>query len=329
MLVMVALTDRLAGLALALRPRASVVFPDGWGDRLTVEMFEGLPERPLPEPVEVVWERKSEHPGFRRRRGMFRSPVADVLPEEARVVPVEVTEPGRGTDRVAVSLPSWNEEGLISRRGVAQLAAARGVAVVTFEIPFYGRRRPGGGDGTPIRTVSDFALMGVGALDEAAALLAALAPDYVHRGVTGFSMGGTLAALVAARSRGPLAAGLMAAAHSPAAIYLDGALSRAVAWQALGGREARTSLCTLLSNVSTTALPPRDHHRHAVVVAGTKDGFVPPGAVGALVEHWKGAELRWEDTGHAGLRWRHSSSLVDSLVDSFDRIAPSPRADRT
>lgn len=317
---MVSLLDRLARLSLAVPNRSTVVFPDGWGDRLTLELFDDMTRRPLPEAADTVWERKAEHRGFRRRRAVFRSPLADLLPDTARVVPVELTEPARGSERVVVVLPAWNEEGLERRRSLAELLVPMGIAVAAFDIPLYGRRRAGASSGMPIRTVSDFALMGVGAVDEAAALLARLGDDYRQVGVAGFSMGGALAGLVSARATVPLATGLMAASHSPAPVYLDGAISRAVAWGTLGGHGSRDELRRLLDAVSVTGFEPRRHHAAAVVVAGRRDGFVPPASVETLVGHWKGSEVRWVDTGHAGLRFRHQSDLADAIGASFERL---------
>ena len=317
---MTSMADRLAGLGLSVPNRSTTIFPDGWGDRVVLEAFSDFASRPSPPPAEIVWDRKAEHRGFRRRRGLFTSPLAPLLPEPARVVPVELIEPGRGAQRLAVLLPAWNEQGLDRRRVLAEEAARLGTAVALFEIPLYGQRRAGAGSGMPIRTVADFALLGLGAVDEATAILSTLSSDFPHLGVAGFSMGGTLAALVSARSTVPIATGLMAAAHSPAPVYLDGALARAVSWRALGGRSARPALRELLETVSTRTFPARPHHTHAVGVAARADGFVPPGAVQELADHWPGCEIAWVEGGHAGLRLRHRTRTLSALVDSFDRL---------
>ncbi len=271
---------------------------------------------PAADPAEVVWGRKEEHLGHRVRRGRWTSPVAALLVPEARVVPVEHVEPASGSRRTAVVMPAWNDHGFASRRRLAMLLAERGIGSLLFDIPFYGERRVVPEPGQAIRTVADFALMGLGAVVEARSLLASVAGT---AGITGFSMGGTLAALVSASIEGPLATAPLAGAHSPGPVYADGVISRAVAWGALGGRSSRDELRRVLGRASALDLPARRHHRTAVVAVGSGDGFVPSAASRSLAEHW-GAELRVIPGGHATLLWRRRDRLADAVRDAFDRL---------
>lgn len=311
--------DRLAGLALRLTPGSSV-FPDGWGDRLTLELFDRFPMQTPSDPIDVAWGRKAEHRGFRRLRGMFTSPVADQLPEQGRVVPVELMEPSVGSDRVVLLMPAWNDEGFERRRSVAELLTARGIATVMMEVPMYGHRRIHPGGNSAIATVADFALMGLGAISEGEAMLKHLTARYRRVGVGGFSMGANLAALLSAQAPTAVASGLMAASYSPGPVYLDGVLRHGVNWETLGGRETEADLRSLLTSVSALVTPARDYHRAAVIVAGTGDGFVLPRHTERLAEHWKGCEVRWLNAGHATLWWRHRSALAEAISDSFSRL---------
>lgn len=323
---MTSFLDATAGLVLRLGRRANAIFPGGWGDRAAFQLFDSLPHSHDVAPADVAWDTKTEHRGFRTRKGMFTSPLAHrLLPEQARAVPVELVEPGTGARRAVVLMPAWNDEGFDRRRKLAMALLGRGVASVMFEIPMYGSRRPVGQEGAAIGTVADFALMGAGALTEAHALLGHLESDYGSLGVGGFSMGGNLAALVSAGSTRALATGLMAASHSPGPVYLDGVLRGAIDFDSLEGAEGATELRHLLGSVTVTSTPPRPHHRAAVLVAGRADGFVRPEAVATLAEHWPGSELRWLPAGHAGLWWRHRDALVDAIADSFDRLASGDR----
>ncbi len=314
------LIDRLAGVALAMPNPGTTIFPDGWGDRLTAELLTRLGEPAPATPPELVWQPKTEHRGYRRRRGTFSSPLGELLPDAARVVPVELIEPAGGSDRLVVLLPSWNDEGFERRRLFAEPLAQRHVSTLMAEIPLYGLRRRHGSTGMPIRTVADFALMGGGAVAECESLLTSLAGEYSLLGVGGFSMGGNLAALVTARTRLHLATGLMAASHSPAPVYLEGTLRHAIDWRALGGRDTRRELAELLGSVSALSTPPGSHHRSVVMVAARSDGFVPAAACAALAEHWDGSEIRWLPGGHATLWRKHRSALVDAICDSFRRL---------
>lgn len=309
--------DRLAALTFAVDRNRLRVFPDGWGDETMLALMGTLGElESIAESADVRWGRKEEHPGRRVRRGHWKSPIAPLLVPEARVVPVEHVEPAAGTDRTAVIMPAWNDHGFATRRRLAVRLAERGIGSMLFDVPFYGERRVVPEPVQAIRTVADFALMGYGAVVEARALLASIEGT---PGVTGFSMGGTLAALVSASLAGPVATAPLAGAHSPAPVYLDGIFSKAVAWPALGGRDASGRLRQVLLRASALDLPARPHHRAAVVAVARSDGFVPRAASARLAEHWD-AELRTIPGGHATVLWRRREALADAVADAFDRV---------
>jgi hypothetical protein len=312
--------DRAASALMRVDRRRLGVFPDGWGDRLTLELFDRLPAVSDPvQPIDVVWGRKEEHPGFRVRRGSFTSPAAELLAPECRVVPIEYLEPAAGAERVVVLMPAWNDHGFETRRKLARLLVDRHVASVAFDIPFYGARRVVPAPGQAIRTVADFAVMGYGSLMEARSLLSLFAAN-ARIGISGYSMGGNLAALVSAGYPHPLATAPLAASHSPGPVYLDGVLSGAIAWSALGGRQATTDLRAVLGSATALAVPALPHHASAVLVGARRDGFVPVEATVALARHWAGSDLRWIDAGHATLLTRHRPALADAVVASFDRL---------
>jgi hypothetical protein len=312
--------DRAASAFMRVDRRRLGVFPEGWGDRLTLELFDRLPSVSDPiHPIDVVWGRKEEHPGFRIRRGSFTSPAAELLAPESRVVPIEYMEPAAGADRVVVLMPAWNDHGFGARRKLARLLVDRRVASVSFDIPFYGARRVVPAPGQAIRTVADFAVMGYGALVEARSLLDMFGQN-ARAGVSGYSMGGNLAALVSAGYPHPVATAPLAASHSPGPVYLDGILSGAITWSALGGRRAAGELRAVLGSATALAAPPLPHHASAVLVAARRDGFVPADATEALARHWAGSDLRWIDAGHATLLARHRPALAEAVVSAFDRL---------
>lgn len=317
--------DRLAAVAFRVTPRASTVFPEGWGDETQLDLLATPPVALEPAPLDIVWSRKEEHPGYRVRRGQFLSPITALLPEPARLVPVEWIEPGAGGDRVCVLLPAWNDHGFAKRRRLAGVLAERGIATISFDIPLYGARRVGALDQQAIRTVSDFALMGFGAVHEAVSLAAHFRGEAVV-GFSGYSMGGNLAALASAMVPFPVAIAPLAASHSPGPVYLDGVLRSAIGWEALGGRaHAADRLRAVLGSATVLSVPPADHHRAAVLVVAERDGFIPDSASRALAGHWPGAELRVvAGAGHATLLWRHSTALVSAIVDAFDRFDELP-----
>jgi pimeloyl-ACP methyl ester carboxylesterase len=312
------IVDVAAAALLRFGPARSKVFPDGWGDELTLEMLSDPAQLTEPlTPAEVVWGRKQEHRGHRITRGQFLSPCAPMLPPEARVVAIEQVEPSSGTAPLAILLPAWNDHGFEQRRKLAVLLLEHGVGSIMFDIPLYGSRRTTSEAEQAIRTVADFALMGVGAVRDALSLAAAAGRPH---GFAGFSMGGNLAALAAAVSPGPVAMAGLAASHSPGPVYLDGVLSHAISWDALGGPSAAARLRSVLTTASVLAFEPKRHHAAAVLVAAADDGFVPFSAVEALAAHWQ-AEFRTVPGGHATALWRHLPALADAMATSFKRVA--------
>lgn len=310
------LIDRVAGIGLRFPSARQVVFPDGWGDASTTDLL-ALVEEPT-EPAFPTWDELTEDAGIRRRTGRFTSPLG--IEAGSREVPVAVVEPAAGTDRLVLLFPAWNQEGFTPRLGLAESMARQGVAVALLEIPLYGQRRRPGAVGMPIRTVSDFFIMGAGSILEAKALLGGFGTRFPKLGVAGFSMGGNLAALTSAVAPWPLATALMAAPPTPRAPYLEGNLSHAVNWAALGGEHgARPELTARLGAISAVAYPARPHHRGAVLIAGRHDGFVPAASIAELADHWH-VEVRWLRGGHGVLWWRRREELVRAVVDSFEAV---------
>lgn len=316
---MVHLIDRLAPLGFLL-DRRSKVFADGWGEDDHLALFaSGLTAAdPLPR-LDVAWGRKEEHPGFRLRRATLTSPAAELLPLAARVLTVEWLEPAQGGTGTVVLFPAWNDESFDARRRLARLLVSHGIGSFIADIAFYGQRRLRPISQPAIGSVGDFAMMGYTAVAEGRALVA-LATEMGTAGVSGYSMGGNLAAYVSASIPRRIATAPLAASHGPAPVYLEGALRRAIDWKALGGRaDAVERLRDILGGASVLNLPPLAHHPAAVIVAAERDGWVLPEFSRDLAAHW-GAELRLvHGAGHGTLLWRRKDLLIGAIVDSFDR----------
>jgi hypothetical protein len=228
------------------------------------------------------------------------------------------TEP----DRIVVLMSQWNDHDGTARLQMAEMLLKRGVASAILENPYYGERRPIPGDGQPISTVADFGAMGRAAVLEGR-VLARHFHDRGHRvGVSGYSMGGNLAAFVAAGVPFPVAAAPLAGSHSPGPVFLDGVLRSTIAWEALGGDDDATAaaLRQYLSAATILDHPPPDHTRAAVLVAATKDGYVPTSAVQAVHRHWPGSRMDWVNGGHGWLLWRRKERLAAAIAEAFDRL---------
>lgn len=309
--------DRLGGLIVSRGPQRLRFFSEGWGDEAVLEAMD-LPGA-APRPVDIAWEPPQAERGTVIRIGRFPSPVA-ALPEASRTAIVTRVEPGRGARRLVVLMAAWNEHDPRARMALARRLASIGIGSLILENPYYGVRRPGDHD-QPIRTVSDFALMGTGAMTEGRALLATARSEADTVGVAGYSMGGNLAALISATVPFPVATAPLAPSHSPAPVYLDGVLRGGIDWTALGGEAtADPRLRSILLKASVLRVAPAPHTRHAVLVAARGDAYVPREATEALHRHWPGSELRWNGGGHATLLWRRKSDLVAAIRDTFQRL---------
>lgn len=310
--------DRASGTVLARGPKKLRFFAEGWGDRSLVH-----PEpisASVPEALSVTWLSQEAEPyGLLIEHGAFTSP-AENLPSRSRQGSVISVSPSEAQNRVVLLMPAWNEHDPKVRVALAGHLARKGIRSIILESPYYGSRRPNPEHDQPIRTVSDFVVMGVAAVTEARGLLTWFHAEGWDVGVSGYSMGGNTAAIVAATMPFPVASAPLAASHSPGPVFLDGVLREGIAWDALGGRSQEGKLRSALGAISVLNVEPAAHTQHAVVVRVSRDGYIPKSAVHALADHWTGSELRVVRGGHATAIWYRKDELTDAIVDSFDRL---------
>ena len=307
--------DHVGGLIVSQGPRHLRFFADGWGDPEYLDDLSLVVSQPLP--VDIDWVQRRSDNGFTTAVGVFDSPAAATLPASSRRAVVTRVAPESPGDRVVVLMAAWNEHDSRGRFGMARRLAQRGITSLVLENPYYGIRRSG--EGQPIRTVADFARMGSGAVEEGRALLATIRAQGGTPGVSGYSMGGNVAALISATVPFPMATAPLAAAHSPAPVYLDGVLRGGIDWEALGGEEeAAPRLRAFMLRASVCTMDPVEHTRRAVIVAAASDGYVPREATEILHRHWPGSQVRWLRGGHASLFWLGKRLLVNAIVDAFD-----------
>ena len=310
--------DRAAAVLLHRGPQRVRVFPGGWGEQRYVRLLNRT-ELMLAEPpdLDISWAPTKHLADRRVRDGRFLT-AADV-PWPAATATFRIVEPPNGTDRLCLLMAAWNDHGYRTRLQIAGELLRHGIGSIILEIPYYGSRRVVSPDEQPVHTVADFARMGLGAVTEGRALLRHFADDY-RMGVSGYSMGGNIGAVVGAAAGFPVAMAPLAASHSPGPVFLDGAISSRIVWDALGGIGQQQALRKALSSVSVLNLPAPTWAAAAVMMAGRSDGFVPRSAIVALHEHWPGSELRWCRGGHATVIWRQQAKLAATIADSFTRL---------
>jgi hypothetical protein len=316
--------DRVAAIIVRHGPGRLRIFPGGWGDPLWVAQLGDtgplLDEAPE---LEIGWGPTKHLADRAVCDGRFTAPTDVPLP--ARVGRIRLITPPGGTDRLCLLIAAWNDHGFATREQLADHLLIRGIAGLLVEIPYYGTRRVVAADDQPIQTVADFARMGLGTVVEGRALLRHFRGRY-QMGVSGYSMGGNISALIGASAGFPVAMAPLAASHSPGPVFLDGVISNGIEWDALGGRDQEPHLRAALSAVSVLSLPAPPWGHAAVLVAGCSDGFIPREATEKLHRHWPGSELRWLRGGHATVLWQRRGVLAAAIADSFDRLAATHSA---
>lgn len=314
--------DRAAELAAARTPPRKRPFNLGWGDEDVIDHYLAnattVPPIPAIDPV----MRPARRSGPVVMRDMtFPSP-HEMLPDEISVVRARWVTTHPEPERVVILEPPWNDETYASRMRFARDLLERGIASVLPQYPFYGDRRRPGNEGCPVPFVSDFCLMGRGAVLEGRALARHLHEAGHVVGVSGFSMGGNIAGFVGTLTDFPVAIAPLAASYAAGPPFMSGVLRNTLHWEALGGESPETEarLGDVVNAGSILDHPAAPHTRWAVLVAGTRDGFVPSAAVQAIHHHWPGSRLEWINAGHASLLLRKRPRLIDGIVESFDRM---------
>jgi hypothetical protein len=305
------------------------LFQAGWGDEalLAATSEKGALAGPSPETARPLFGPRQRRRGVWVRDGRFCSPEPGLLGPVATAHVRWLTLSASPARSACLVLAGSREEGFTLREAVYRPLVLRGTDILLLESPFSGLRRAPAQRTAAVRTVSDHLLLNLALLQEARALLAYLQEaGYHRRAVAGFSMGGFMAAAVAALSTEPLAVAALAAGTTPAPVFTRGLLSRSVDFRALGeghgGEEAaRVRLASLFGLADTSLLPPPVRPEAAVVVGFLRDGYVAAADTAALHAHWPRSRLRWADAGHISALLFHREALRTAVADALDGLA--------
>ena len=313
--------DRAAQLSAARMPANKRPFNLGWGDPKVVQWYLDN-SRNVPPIADVeVRVRPARRLGRVVVRHLeFRSPY-EMLPEAIRTVHGRWFTTSPEPERVVILHASWNDEDYRTRTRLARDLLEGGVATIIPQHPFYGDRRRSRHLASPIPLVSDFCLMGRGGVLEGRALAAHLNREGYSVGVSGYSMGGNIAGFVGTLVDFPVAMSAIAASYSAGPPFMSGLLRHTIAWEALGGETPAVveRISRVLHAGSLLDHRPPPHAAHAVLLAGTRDGFVPTSATQAIHRHWQGSRLHWVNAGHASLLFTKRDLMASVIIESFDR----------
>jgi len=300
----------------------SKLFTRGWGDEsLLTDLAQHTGFANPPPAMCVDWRTTARRGSNVQRDGTFESPLR-LLPRDARTAYVRAwSRPGNAA--ACVILAGSREEGYSMRERVFGALTDRGLDLYLLENPFYGRRRTA--PSASLATFSDQALMNVGMVWEARALLEYLRNDYNKLTVAGYSMGGHMAAITAAVCPFPLACAALATGASAAPIYTQGLLSWSIDLDALAGEShlqsaARQRLHRLIEAADVTHHAPPVRPDAAVLVGCARDGYILRTEIQRLHGHWPGSILRWLPAGHVTALITGRPALRNAIVDATQKL---------
>jgi hypothetical protein len=308
-------------------------FSHGLGDR---KFLESMPERDAGNAggVELLWNDETILKRSVRKTGYFVSP-CDWLPPESRRGDVELLLPDKYNEDtpIFIHFAATGDETTVPRRILlAEPLLKDGIASLILVNPSYGTRRANHQADFVMKTVSDQFAMNQATIFEGAGLVKSLrAMGFNRIGVTGVSMGGSMAASVAASSPLEVRVAACIAPVGPAPAFCYGALSRRVDWEALGQEfygasplniaGLKRKLVRVMSFADLRNHRPPVNSKLAILVGAKNDGYVPMRSVDALHRHWKGSEMRWLEGGHVSAVLSNSGDFRRAIYDVAFRAA--------
>jgi len=298
------------------------LFSQGWGDEKLLRYLaqHATFAQPL-GPISVSWSIAGREDGKVQRDGTFTSPL-DLLPEQARTGHIRAWS-RKGNTAACVILAASRDEGYKTRERVFSSLLSRGLDLYLLENPFYGLRRAS--SSASLATFSDHVLMNLGSVWEARAILEHLRNSYERLTVTGYSMGGHMAAITAAVSPFPVACAALATGASAAPIYTKGLLSWSVNLNALTASQgqqltAKERLRILIEAADLTLYSPPLRTDAAFLVGCKRDGYILANEVERLHQHWSGSTLRWLPAGHVTGLVFFRAALCDAVSDATAKL---------
>jgi len=312
----------LVDLVVAALSRRSKIFSPGWGDEAVLTGLSGqvTPNDAL-EPIAITWNAPAQRNKGTTRDGEFPSPLAK-LPAEAGTVHLRAWT-HKEKRNACVVLAGSHDEGYGIRERVFGSLVERGIDLYFLENPYYGVRRIPGG--ISALKVSDQALMALGMVLEARALLGSLQPQYMNLAVAGYSMGGHMAAITAAVTPFPIACAALATGASASTIYTRGLMSWCVDFDRLAVElthrtAAEERLHEFFDAADITNYPVPIRADASIILGCTRDGYVLRSETERLHQHWAGSTLRWLNAGHFSALVTSRKTLCDCLSDAMAKL---------
>ncbi|WZO96778.1 alpha/beta hydrolase family protein [Isosphaeraceae bacterium EP7] len=257
----------------------------------------------------------------------FPSPI--VTPDEANnTVHAEYFRPkSPGKHPGVVVLHILGADFPLSRYLAARLAE-RGVAALFVKLPYYGERRPVGGEQRLLSANVDRSVLSMrqGVLDvRRAATWLASRPDVEasRLGVTGISLGGIVSSLVASVDPSIHRAALVMAGGNLAEALWSMPESRKVRELWISAGRTKAQLIEVMRPVDPLTTAAGLIGKRVVMFAGNADEVIPPDCTRVLWEAAGRPPIRWYDCGHYSVAG-FLLPAIREVVDFFADEPPSP-----
>jgi surfactin synthase thioesterase subunit len=196
----------------------------------------------------------------------------------------------------------------------------RNIGALLLENPFHGRRTLPGRVGAPVSSILELATLARAAVSEGRALLHHFKREGYQTALSGFSMGGNFAGIIAAILPYSLPTTLLAAPHSPEIPFFEGIFQKGIHWNSFKRiKDPQTTLRHLFQRVSILNMKAPEWARRVILLGGRSDRIVSPNSVDRLHHYWKGSELRWRPGGHISLWLLEVPAMANAIADSFEK----------
>jgi dienelactone hydrolase len=308
----------VALLTLQTVEKGEATFRPGPAEAEVPELFR-LPESTFGFELESV----RDTPGYSVAKLRFPSPIVTPDPANNTVHGEYFRPKGGGRRPAVVVLHILGADFALSRYYAARLAD-KGVAALFLMLPYYGDRRPPGGDqkflSTDVGRSTLSMRQGVCDIRRSAAWLASRPEvDPTKLGVTGISLGGITSALAVAidpnLNRGVF---LLAGGGLDEILWeMDEPEARRYRQQWLASGRTRADLTALTRPLDPMTYADRLKGKRILMMAGNVDEVVPPPTTRKLWEAAGKPPIRWFDCGH----YSAAGFLLPAIREAVDFLA--------
>lgn len=311
-------------------------------EAVKVAMLDSSPNASLSQIENIIWEDNWRIiNNAQERHGYFITPLLSLSSDTNPVADNLLNTPGRkahfkiitpssklglnsfdvlpDNTRIAVILPAFGDQGFATREQVlAKGLAMQGITSILLEQYSYGKRcSVAKANESPIvvDTVCDMILKSIATLAEGTALLRHLHQlGFKDLCISGISMGGGLATMIAGALPFKVATAAIVPCHRFAPAFIENVMASACDY----GAVTKKDVAELLAYFDCREYPLPQNLEAVVILAASHDGYIPASFIAEISEYWgANIDLRWIFGGHASTILLHGTQMQRAIVDAF------------